>query len=137
MGVKRGLYSNEAGQGSAAIAHSTAKTNYPIREGAVAMLGPYIDTIIICTITGLVLLSSGVWNEKHENTFAQADLIFLDKVYTEDKEEDVKDLFNYLNGNSGISMYSGNIDVIDEPLHHLLFVFVLVVVVFSENQFVQ
>ncbi len=112
-GVNRGLYSNEAGQGSAPIAHASAKTNEPVSEGLVAILEPFIDTIIICTITGLVLLSSGVWNEKHENTFAQADLIFLDKVYTEGKEEDVKDLFNYLNGNSGISMYSGNIDVID------------------------
>ena len=112
-GVNRGLYSNEAGQGSAPIAHASAKTNEPVSEGLVAILEPFIDTIIICTITGLVLLSSGVWNEKHENTFAQADLIFLDKVYTEDKEEDIKDLFNYLNGNSGISMYSGNIDVID------------------------
>ncbi len=112
-GVNRGLYSNEAGQGSAPIAHASAKTNEPVSEGLVAILEPFIDTIIICTITGLVLLSSGVWNEKHENTFAQADLVFLDKVYTEDKEEDVKDLFNYLNGNSGISMYSGNIDVID------------------------
>ena len=112
-GVNRGLYSNEAGQGSAPIAHASAKTNEPVSEGLVAILEPFIDTIIICTITGLVLLSSGVWNEKHENTFAQADLIFLDKVYTEDKKEDVKDLFNYLNGNSGISMYSGNIDVID------------------------
>ena len=112
-GVNRGLYSNEAGQGSAPIAHASAKTNEPVSEGLVAILEPFIDTIIICTITGLVLLSSGVWNEKHENTFAQADLIFLDKVYTEDKEEDVKDLFNYLNGNSGISMFSGNIDIID------------------------
>ena len=112
-GVNRGLYSNEAGQGSAPIAHASAKTNEPVSEGLVAILEPFIDTIIICTITGLVLLSSGVWNEKHENTFAQADLVFLDKVYTEDKEEDIKDLFNYLNGNSGISMYSGNIDVID------------------------
>ena len=112
-GVNRGLYSNEAGQGSAPIAHASAKTNEPVSEGLVAILEPFIDTIIICTITGLVLLSSGVWNEKHENTFAQADLIFLDKVYTEDKEEDLKDLFNYLNGNSGISMYSGNIDIID------------------------
>ena len=112
-GVNRGLYSNEAGQGSAPIAHASAKTNEPVSEGLVAILEPFIDTIIICTITGLVLLSSGVWNEKHENTFAQADLIFLDKVYIEDKEEDIKDLFNYLNGNSGISMYSGKIDVID------------------------
>ena len=60
-GIKRGLYSNEAGQGSAAIAHSTAKTKYPIREGTVAMLGPYIDTIIICTMTGLVIISTGAW----------------------------------------------------------------------------
>ena len=112
-GVNRGLYSNEAGQGSAPIAHASAKTNEPVSEGLVAILEPFIDTIIICTITGLVLLSSGVWNEKHENTFAQADLIFLDKEYSEDNENNVKDLFNYLNGNSGISMYNGSIDVID------------------------
>ena len=61
-GIKRGLYSNEAGQGSAAIAHSTAKTKYPVREGTVAMLGPYIDTIIICTLTGLVIISTGAWH---------------------------------------------------------------------------
>jgi AGCS family alanine or glycine:cation symporter len=61
-GVKRGLYSNEAGQGSAAIAHSTAKTKYPIREGSVAMLGPFIDTIIICTLTGLVIIVTDAWH---------------------------------------------------------------------------
>jgi len=61
-GIKRGLYSNEAGQGSAAIAHSTAKTKHPVREGTVAMLGPFIDTIIICTMTGLVILSTGAWH---------------------------------------------------------------------------
>ena len=66
-GIKRGLYSNEAGQGSAAIAHSTAKTKYPVREGAVAMLGPYIDTLIICTMTGLVIISTGAW--KHTEFF--------------------------------------------------------------------
>ncbi len=61
-GIKRGLYSNEAGQGSAAIAHSTAKTKYPVREGSVAMLGPFIDTILICTLTGLVILSTDSWH---------------------------------------------------------------------------
>jgi len=61
-GIKRGLYSNEAGQGSAAIAHSTAKTKYPVREGSVAMLGPFIDTIMICTLTALVILSTGAWH---------------------------------------------------------------------------
>lgn len=61
-GIKRGLYSNEAGQGSAAIAHSTAKTKYPIREGSVAMLGPFIDTIVICSLTGLVIITTGAWH---------------------------------------------------------------------------
>ena len=61
-GIKRGLYSNEAGQGSAAIAHSTAKTKYPIREGTVAMLGPFIDTIIICSLTGLVIIITNAWH---------------------------------------------------------------------------
>ena len=60
-GVKRGLFSNEAGQGSAAIAHSAAKTKEPIREGTVAMMGPYIDTIIVCTITGLAIIITGAW----------------------------------------------------------------------------
>lgn len=61
-GIKRGLYSNEAGQGSAAIAHSTAKTTYPVREGTVAMLEPFIDTIIICTLTGLVIIGTDAWH---------------------------------------------------------------------------
>ena len=113
-GVNRGLYSNEAGQGSAPIAHASAKTNEPVSEGLVAILEPFIDTIIICTITGLVLLSSGVWNQKHQNTFAQADLLFLDKVYSEDNKDDVNVLFNYLNGNnSSISFYDGNLKISD------------------------
>lgn len=61
-GIKRGLYSNEAGQGSAAIAHSTAKTKYAVREGSVALLEPFIDTITICTITGLVIISTDAWH---------------------------------------------------------------------------
>lgn len=60
-GIKRGLYSNEAGQGSAPIAHSTAKTKYAVREGTVALLEPFIDTITICTITGLVIISTDAW----------------------------------------------------------------------------
>ena len=58
-GVKRGLFSNEAGQGSAPIAHAAAKTTEPAREGVVAMVGPLIDTLIICTMTGLVIISTG------------------------------------------------------------------------------
>tara|TARA_Y200000002_G_scaffold344979_1_gene318575 strand:+ start:576 stop:2273 length:1698 start_codon:yes stop_codon:yes gene_type:complete len=110
-GVNRGLYSNEAGQGSAPIAHASAKTNEPVSEGLVAILEPFIDTIIICTITGLVLLSSGVWNEKHHNLFAKADLEVLDRVYDEEVDGDVESLFNYLNGNSSIDKFSGSINV--------------------------
>lgn len=64
-GVKRGLFSNEAGQGSAPIAHAAARTDEPVREGAVAMLEPLIDTLIICTMTALVIVTTGVWDEKH------------------------------------------------------------------------
>ena len=58
-GVKRGAFSNEAGLGSAAIAHSAAKTQEPIREGVVAMIGPFIDTIVVCTMTALAILITG------------------------------------------------------------------------------
>lgn len=67
-GVKRGLFSNEAGQGSAPIAHAAAKTDEPVREGAVAMLGPLIDTLIICTMTALVIVSTGVYDAKKPDT---------------------------------------------------------------------
>jgi AGCS family alanine or glycine:cation symporter len=60
-GMTRAAFSNEAGLGSAAIAHAAAKTNEPVREGMVAMLGPFIDTIIICFMTALVIVVTGVW----------------------------------------------------------------------------
>ncbi|MEN8262850.1 MAG: sodium:alanine symporter family protein [Nitrospirota bacterium] len=60
-GVARGVFSNEAGLGSAPIAHAAAKTDDPVRQGTIAMLGTFIDTIIICTITGLVIILSGLW----------------------------------------------------------------------------
>ncbi|NOZ78899.1 MAG: sodium:alanine symporter family protein [Acidobacteria bacterium] len=65
-GVKRGLFSNESGQGSAPIAHAAAKTDEPVREGVVAMIGPFIDTLLICTMTALVILTTGVWRDKQE-----------------------------------------------------------------------
>ncbi len=61
FGVARGLFSNEAGLGSASIAHSAAKTKEPVREGLVAMLGPFVDTIVICTMTALVIIITGAW----------------------------------------------------------------------------
>ena len=60
-GVRRGLFSNEAGQGSAPIAHAAAKTEYPAREGLVASLEPLVDTLIICTLTALVIILTGTW----------------------------------------------------------------------------
>lgn len=69
-GVRRGLFSNEAGQGSAPIAHAAAKTDEPVSEGVVALLEPFIDTIIICTMTGLVILTTGVWNQTFSTELA-------------------------------------------------------------------
>ena len=63
IGVRRGLFSNEAGSGTETMAHGAAKTTEPVREGLVAMLGPFIDTLIVCSITALVILLSGVYTE--------------------------------------------------------------------------
>ncbi|HBS27856.1 MAG TPA: sodium:alanine symporter family protein [Phycisphaerales bacterium] len=68
-GMKRALFSNEAGQGSSPIAHSAAKTDEPAREGIVAGLEPFIDTIVVCTLTALVVLSSGAWNREPAAVF--------------------------------------------------------------------
>lgn len=72
-GVQRGLFSNEAGQGSAPIAHSAAKTDEPVSEGVVALLEPFIDTILICTMTGLVLVTTGVFSAQVETTLELSD----------------------------------------------------------------
>lgn len=67
LGIKRGAFSNEAGIGTAPMAHGAAKTNEPIREGLVAMLGPAIDTLIVCTLTALAILVTGVWQTTNDN----------------------------------------------------------------------
>lgn len=110
-GVNRGLFSNEAGQGSAPIAHAAARAHEPVSEGLVALLEPFIDTIIICTITGLVLLSSGVWTEKLENQFQEADLVVLAEQYTDTSEADRKTLFNYLSEKEDLKLFSGSLQV--------------------------
>lgn len=69
-GVRRGLFSNEAGQGSAPIAHASARTDEPVREGVVAMLGPFIDTLVICTLTALAILLTGTWNTRYQQVYA-------------------------------------------------------------------
>ena len=113
-GVNRGLYSNEAGQGSAPIAHAAAKTDEPADEGMVSILEPFIDTIVICTITGLVILSSGVWMEKFENEFQRADMNFVTGTFSESETEDLQQLFSFLNGDeSSVTSYTGNINLIN------------------------
>ncbi len=78
-GVRRGLFSNEAGQGSAPIAHAAAKTDEPVSEGVVALLEPFIDTIVICTMTGLVIITTGVWDDRipTEITLTGGDLAWV------------------------------------------------------------
>lgn len=67
LGIRRGAFSNEAGIGTAPMAHGAAKTNEPVREGLVAMLGPAIDTLLICTLTALAILVTGVWQSSDAN----------------------------------------------------------------------
>lgn len=111
-GVNRGLFSNEAGQGSAPIAHASAKAHEPVSEGMVAILEPFIDTIIICTITGLTLISSGVWNEKHQNEFQLADMeILAGTNYTDANEAGIKALSNHISGIEALPLFQGNLNV--------------------------
>jgi AGCS family alanine or glycine:cation symporter len=112
-GVNRGLFSNEAGQGSAPIAHSAAKAQEPVSEGMVAILEPFIDTIVICTITGLVLLSSGVWNEKIENRFEQADLQVIEGVYSENNEQHRTMLSRTFAKDTALALFTGDLQVED------------------------
>lgn len=108
-GVNRGLFSNEAGQGSAPIAHASAKAHEPVSEGMVAILEPFIDTIIICTLTGITLISSGVWNQKHVNDFQFAEVEVLEGVYNDD--DDNKTLYKHLNNVETLASFSGDLKV--------------------------
>jgi AGCS family alanine or glycine:cation symporter len=112
-GVNRGLFSNEAGQGSAPIAHSAARAQEPVSEGMVAILEPFIDTIIICSLTGLVLLTSGVWNEKIENRFQQADLKILDGTFQEDNAHDRRLLSKGFSKDTTLALFTGPLQVED------------------------
>lgn len=67
LGIRRGAFSNEAGIGTAPMAHGAAKTDEPVREGLVAMMGPAIDTLVVCTLTALAILVTGVWETTSEN----------------------------------------------------------------------
>jgi len=80
LGIKRGAFSNEAGIGTAPMAHGAAKTDEPVREGLVAMLGPVIDTLIVCTLTALAILVTGVWETTSDNGVSLTASAFQDAI---------------------------------------------------------
>ena len=123
-GVARGLYSNEAGQGSSPIAHASSK-NTSIDQGIVSILEPFIDTIVVCSVTALVILSSGVWTEKFDTTFSKTDMVILKGTYSDEENNDgtykypdhMSQLTNYVQSlNSDVNEFSGTIEVIDGKL---------------------
>ncbi|MCK5145157.1 sodium:alanine symporter family protein [bacterium] len=114
-GVSRGIYSNEAGQGSAAIAHSAAKADEPVSEGMVSILEPFIDTLLICTLTGLAIMASGSWNEKVHNSFQRADLEIVQGVWDQDNQDHLGPLTNHINNSSddAIAAFDGSLQLLD------------------------
>ena len=117
-GVARGLYSNEAGQGSSPIAHASSK-NTSIDQGIVSILEPFIDTIVVCSVTALVILSSGVWTEKFDTTFSKTDMIILDGTYSDEENLDgtyvypdhMNQLTKYVQSvSSKVKEYSGSLE---------------------------
>ena len=120
-GVARGLYSNEAGQGSSPIAHASSK-NKSIDQGVVSILEPFIDTIVVCSVTALVILSSGVWTQKFDTTFSKTDMIILEGIYSDEKNVDdeyiypdhINDLTKYVQSiDSNVNEFSGSLDIKD------------------------
>ena len=106
-GVARGLYSNEAGQGSSPIAHASSK-NKSIDQGVVSILEPFIDTIVVCSVTALVILSSGVWTQKFETNFSKTDMVILEGIYSDEKNIDSEYL--YPDQINELNMYVQSID---------------------------
>lgn len=118
-GVARGLYSNEAGQGSSPIAHASSK-NKSIDQGVVSILEPFIDTIVVCSVTALVILSSGVWTQKFDTNFSKTDMVILEGVYSDEKNidgsyihpEHINELTNYVQSlESNVNTFTGTINV--------------------------
>ncbi|MFN2313429.1 MAG: alanine/glycine:cation symporter family protein [Bacteroidales bacterium] len=112
-GVNRGLFSNESGQGSAPIAHSAARAPEPVSEGMVALLEPFIDTICICTLTGLVVLASGAWNTKTDNQFQTTDMQIITGIYDDGNSADVEKLSKHLRGDEFLGLYNGKLAIED------------------------
>lgn len=110
-GLNRGLFSNEAGQGSSPIVHATSKVSESLREGFIALLEPFFDTMVICMLTGLAILSSGAWYEKTENKFQQADMYVLNGVYNE--KDNLKELHAFVMKEDNSLLYTGIVSVKD------------------------
>ena len=124
-GVARGLYSNEAGQGSSPIAHASSKTKKSVEQGMVSILEPFIDTIVVCSITALVILSSGVWTQKFDTTFSKTDMVILEGVYSDEKNvngsysypDHINELTKYVQSmDSDVNEFSGSVSVQDGKL---------------------
>ena len=120
LGVARGLYSNEAGQGSSPIAHASAKTEKSVEQGMVSILEPFIDTIVVCSVTALVILSSGAWTQKYENSFDRTSMFIFDGSYSEENANDVEELGkfildrrNFTNNTSSVKNYSGSLEILE------------------------
>ena len=118
-GVARGLYSNEAGQGSSPIAHASSK-NKSIDQGVVSILEPFIDTLVVCSVTALVILSSGVWTQKFDTTFSKTDMIIVEGIYSDQKDtngkyinpDDIDELNKYVQSiDSNVKEFSGLLEV--------------------------
>jgi len=117
-GIRRALFSNEAGQGSAPIAHAAAKTKEPVREGVVAMVGPLVDTIIVCTMTGLVIILAGVWDAKKDTRmFLEPDKISV----LVDPGFEVSDSYLHDENAEPLREFSGTTTVTDGVARGLLF----------------
>ena len=120
LGVARGLYSNEAGQGSSPIAHASAKAEHSVEQGMVSILEPFIDTIVVCSVTALVILSSGAWTQKYENTFERSSMAIFAGSYAEGNSKDVEELGKYIldarnftSDTTNVENFTGNLDLID------------------------
>ena len=109
-GMQRALFSNEAGQGSSAIAHSAAKTDEPIREGVVAGLEPFIDTIVVCTMSALVILVTGIWNRPAEINLDQATFTQTsENIWSLESNGSAMDSLQ--NGQRVFFVYEGNLNI--------------------------
>ena len=124
LGVARGLYSNEAGQGSSPIAHASAKAEHSVEQGMVSILEPFIDTIVVCSVTALVILSSGAWTQKYDNTFERSSMAIFAGSYAESNSKDIEELGKYIldarnftSDTTNVENFTGSLDLIDGQIH--------------------